>query len=74
MNMDFGANRTPIEVIKEGAFAGTYFKDISSSVTGKWYIKSWKEFNDLKRVDSKCYCSNYFDIRVKDVALHVHHR
>ena len=74
MNMDFGANRTPIEVIKEGAFAGTYFKDISSGVTGKWYTKSWKEFNDLKRVDSKCYCSNYFDIRVKDVALHVHHR
>ena len=26
--MEFGANKTPIEVIKEGAFGGTYFRDI----------------------------------------------
>ena len=26
--MDFGANKTPVEVIKEGAFGGTYFRDI----------------------------------------------
>ena len=26
--MDFGTNKTPIEVIKEGAFGGTYFRDI----------------------------------------------
>ena len=25
--MDFGANKTPAEVIKEGAFGGTYFRD-----------------------------------------------
>ena len=35
--MDFGENKTPVEVIKEGAFGGTYFRDIYSSVTGKWY-------------------------------------
>ena len=34
--MDFGANKTPIEIIKEGSFGGTYFRDIYS-VTGKWY-------------------------------------
>ena len=28
MNMDFGENKTPVEVIKEGAFEGTYFRDI----------------------------------------------
>ena len=27
MNMDFGENKTPVEVIKEGAFEGTYFRD-----------------------------------------------
>ena len=27
MNMDFGDNKTPVEVIKEGAFEGTYFRD-----------------------------------------------
>ena len=32
--MYFGANKTPVEVIKEGEFGGTYFKDIYSSVTG----------------------------------------
>ena len=43
--MDFGAIKMPIEIIKEGAFGGTYFRDIYSNVTGKWYKKSWKEFN-----------------------------
>ena len=35
--MDLGANKTPIELIREGAFGGTYFRDICSGVTGKWY-------------------------------------
>ena len=26
MNMDFGANKTTVEVIKEGAFVGTYLE------------------------------------------------
>ena len=30
--MDFGANKIPVEVIKEGAFGGTYFRDIYSIV------------------------------------------
>ena len=46
--MEFTPNKTPIEVIKEGAFGGTYFRDIYSDVDGKWYRKSWKEFNELK--------------------------
>ena len=33
--MDFGANKMPIEVIKEGAFGGTYFRDIYSLVLMK---------------------------------------
>ena len=37
--MDFGPNKTPVEVIREGVFGGTYFIDIYSSVTGKWYKK-----------------------------------
>ena len=28
MNMDFGANKTPVDVIKGGTFEGTYFTDI----------------------------------------------
>ena len=31
--MDFKPNTAPIEVIKKGAFEGTYFRDIYSSVT-----------------------------------------
>ena len=34
--MDFGAKKTPVEVIKESAFGGTYFREIYSGVTGKW--------------------------------------
>ena len=38
-NMDFGANKTTIKIIKEGAFGETYFGDIYSGVNGKWYKK-----------------------------------
>ena len=37
--MEFVANKTPIEVIKEGAFGGTYLRDICSGINGKWYKK-----------------------------------
>ena len=47
--MDFVAIKTSIEVIKEGALEGTYFRDIYSGVTGKWYRKSWKDFDPLKK-------------------------
>ena len=62
--MDFGANKTPVEVIKEGAFRGTYFRDIYSNVNGKGYKKSWKEFDQLKNIDQKYYCSDYYNISV----------
>ena len=62
--MDFGANKTLIEVIKEGAFGGTYLRGIYSGVTGKWYNKSWKEFDELKDIDQKYYCSDYYDVSV----------
>ena len=61
LQMDFGANKTPVETIKEGAFGGTYFRDIYSSVNGDWYKKSWKEFDQLKNIDHKFYCSDYYD-------------
>ena len=34
--MDFGTNKTPAEIIKEGAFGGTYYRDIYSNVNNKW--------------------------------------
>ena len=40
--MNFGANKTPVEVIKKEAFGGTYFRDIFSDINGKWYKNSWK--------------------------------
>ena len=67
--MDFGANKTPVEVIKEVAFGGTYYRDIYSGVHGKWYRKSWKEFYLLKDIDRKYYCSNYYDVSVNKYGL-----
>ena len=32
MNMNFCTNKTPVEVIKEGVFVGTYLRDIYSGV------------------------------------------
>ena len=62
--MNFGTNKKPIEVIKERAFRGNYFRDIYSGINGKWYKKLWKQFVELKNVDKKYYCSNYFDISI----------
>ena len=73
MNMDFGANKTHVEVIKEGAFGGTYFRDICSGVNGKWYRKSWKGFDELGGIDKKYYSSNYYDISVNKYMFNVEH-
>ena len=62
--MNFNPNKTPVEVIKESAFGGNYFRDIYSGVNGKWYRKSWKEFDQLEDIDQKYYCSNYYDVSV----------
>ena len=62
--MDFSANKMPVEVIKESVFGGTYFRDIQSGVNGKWQKKSWKEFDQLKNIDQKFYCSHYYDASV----------
>ena len=53
-----------VELIREGAFGGTYLRDIYSSVNGKLYRKSWKEFDELKNIDQNYYCSNYYDVNV----------
>ena len=62
--MDFRPNITSIEVIKKGAFGGTYFRDIYFGINSKWYKKSWKEFDELKNIDQKYYCQNYYDVSV----------
>ena len=62
--MNFGTNKTFIEVIKEGAFVGTYFRDIYSSINGKWYKKAWKKIDELKSIDQKYYYSDYYDASV----------
>ena len=54
--MEFGTNKTPIEIIKEGAFRGTNFRDIHSGIDGKWYKNSWKEFDVVENIDQKYYC------------------
>ena len=60
--MDFGTNKAPVEIINEGAFGGTFFKDIYSGVNGEWYKNSWKGFDVLKNIDCEYYCSDYYDV------------
>ena len=40
--MNFSPNKTPVEVITERAFGGTYFSDIYSGINEKWYKNLWK--------------------------------
>ena len=62
--MDFSSNKTPIEIIKEGAFGGTFFRYIYFSINEKRYKNSWKEFVQLKNIDAKFYASDYYDVNV----------
>ena len=62
--MNFSPNKTPIEVIREGAFDGTYFRDIYSGIDGKWYKNSWKEFVQIKNIDAIFYASDYYDVNI----------
>ena len=62
--MNFSPNKTPTEIIKEGAFDGTYFREIYCGINKKWYKNSWKEFDQLKCIDDKYYASDYYDVNM----------
>ena len=62
--MHFSPNKIPIEIIKEGAFGGAYFRDVYSNINKKSYKNSWKEFAHLKNIDAKLYASDYYDVNV----------
>ena len=67
--MNFSPNKTPIEITKEGAFGGTYFRDIYSNINAKSYKNSWKEFVHFKNIDVKFYASNYYDVNVNKYSV-----
>ena len=69
--MEFHPNISPIDAIKKGAFGGTYFRDIYSSITGKFYKNSWKEFEELKNIDKKYYCSEFYDVKLNYYGVEV---
>ena len=64
-----GANKTPIEVIRETAFWGTYFRDTYSGINEKWYKNSWKKFDQLKSIDKKYYCSDFYGVNVNNYGV-----
>ena len=70
MNL-FRVNKSPVDVINEGAFGGTYFRDIYSGVNGKWYRNSWKEFKFLSDMDKKLHASSYYDVKVNKYGVKV---
>ena len=70
--MNFSPNKIPIET-KEGAFGGTYFRDIYSGINGKWYKNAWKKFAQLKNIDAKLYASDYYDKNLNTKLKQEHH-
>ena len=59
--MDFGTNKTPVEVIKEGEFGVTYFRDIYSCVTVKRYKQSSSYYDvSVNKYGVKCETSQGF--------------
>ena len=47
--MDVSLNKTTIEVIREGAFGGTYFRDIYSGINEKMVQKSMERICSVKK-------------------------
>ena len=47
--MDFGANKTTVKVVKEGAFGRTYLRDIFSDVNGKWYRRAMERIWSVEK-------------------------
>ena len=64
LNLGFGANKTPVQIIKEWAFGRTYFRDIYSGGNNKSYKNSWKELDEWENIDQNYYCSNFYDVDV----------
>ena len=67
--MDFKPNISPVEIMKKGAFGGTYFRDIYSGVNSKFYKNSWKEFKELENIDKKYYASDVYDVIVNNLII-----
>ena len=64
LKMHFGANETPVELNKEGAFGGTNFRDTDSRVKEKWNRNSLKKFDQLKDINQTFYSSDYYDVSI----------
>ena len=56
-------------MIKEGTFGGTYFRDNYSGINGKWHKKKWKKFDQLKNIEQKYYCLDYYDVSVNKYSV-----
>ena len=67
--MDFDANKTLVDVIKDVAFEGKYFREIFSGFNGKLHRKSYKKFFELKNVDQSQFCSNYYDVNANNYVV-----
>ena len=62
--MDCKPNISPVEIIKKGAFGGTYFRDIYFGANDELYKYSWEEFKELEGIDKKYYCSDFYDVNL----------
>ena len=71
--MDFNPNISPVEVIKKGAFGGTYFRDIYSGVNDNFYKNSWKEFKELESIDKNIMVVIFMMSVLINMVLNVEH-
>ena len=61
--MDFCPNKKPIQIIREGAFGGTYFRDVYSNINKKM-VQKFMERIYSSNIDPKFYALDYYDINV----------
>ena len=71
LQMKFIPNISPIDVIKKGAFGGTYFRDIYSRVNNNFYKNCCKGFEESKDIGKKYYCPDFYDVKLNYYGVEV---
>jgi hypothetical protein len=67
---EFKPNLTPKQIFERGAFGGTYWRPIYSSITGKNYKNKHREFPFLKGVDRDMLTSEECDLSKNMYGVH----
>lgn len=67
---EFRPNLTPRQIFEQGAFGGTYWRPITSSITGKKYANQHKKYKSLANIPLNLMTRSEEDITLNKFKIH----